>query len=204
MKTIEPLDATLQAPDPIPKRERVLGDEYHPPVLGEADSEHGTAIPVKPAADTRRKVRYRDAFVLNALVTVPYGISYISISAIFALPQGADIETAATSRIAMILLAVPVLVSCVVAAIKLRTELWNYEIRLAAFIFIYSLFIFPAINVSIGLQTRGIPIAVIFVVTAILSQVYLLGVVASLKDTRFVLLPVGIVVALVVFSIVLT
>ena len=203
MRTIEPLDNNLTAPDPIPKRVHPEAQAYASIDAQTKREDDSVTVQSHEVADTRRNVQYKDMLRINALIVIPYILSFVSITTLFALEPGTDLASALESRAMMIVLTIPAVFPWVFAIYKLRAELWNYKIRFSAFVFIYALFIFPFLDMSIGLRDKGVSIIPLLFATYISSQIYVLSIVATMKDQRMVAIPTFIVILLVVAAIML-
>lgn len=195
---IEPLDNNLVAPDSIPQRAKTDSDAVYPSIDSQSRRVEERLSRHDSFADgVRREVKYSDMVRINALVAIPYTLSFASIVAILALPPGTDPASALESRAAMIALTVPAVFPWIFSFFKLQSELWDYKMSFAAFIGIYLLFICPAIDISSSLLSKDVPIAVILAATVLLSQLYLFSIARSFIKKSLPLIPALVVILLI-------
>ncbi len=202
MRTIEPLDKTFTPPEVVSDRSDVVKKVYESPLKSVDIAGLPPEKILELTLDTRRKLHYKDTLLINLLVVVPYILSFVAITAIFALPAGTDMATVASNRMVMILWTIPALFPWVFALFKLRSELWNTNLGFSAFLLIYSLLILPVLDVSITLQERGVPSFIFLSVTFVLSQIYLASIVHALLRKAIPFAPILIIASLVFAAIV--
>ncbi len=122
------------------------------------------------------------AVLANLLVSVPYVASFVSIAAIYAIggEPPAGIGAAATGRITIMALTVTALLPWLFALRLLGGLLRGYEIKPSVFVSWYLFFIFPVVDMSLGLRVRGWADWLMLSGTVVLSQGYVVVVLRAL------------------------
>lgn len=195
-KNIKPLNDNWSAPDAIPDRSK-LSEIYARPVI--------KLEPKKIASgkNTQATIGLYDGLVLNALIIIPYIITFVSIHTIYSMNYSAAF--AFQGRLNMTLLTALIMLSLYVALRFISRFLSKHLINPSYIVLSYTFFIFPIIEISIKLIDKGWQEIVIFLCTSVISQIYiwcLLDLYQANKVTApKVVAPVGIVLAIVCLAI---
>jgi hypothetical protein len=200
MRNINPLDEKLIPPEQIKDRSNLTKLYEH---RDRSDNIRiaGSDRRSKSIDEGRKKMKFLDMVIINLLMTIPYILSFLSITALLSLDAPSDIGTAFQHRIYTTLLTLSALLPWFFSIRILREYLWNYQMNFSTLLFIYSIFILPSLYISINLRNGGLADYIILPATFILGQIYLWLIFFAFKDGRALSLRITPFLALIVLLI---